>query len=685
MIRATNQHADGMNRQAFRYQHQLVLLLLLGVLALAHHAMAGDLIPRRVLFGNPERSAPFISPDGKWLAYTAARDGVMNIWVAPVDDLGSAHPVTSDKRRPVMEFQWAMNGTHLLYFQDHDGDENYHLYAVDTDGRSTRDLTPWKGIRATIIAQSYERPDEVLVGINNRDSRWHDAWIINVVTGDSRLVERNDGFADFVADSKLSVRLGSKPLPDGGSSWFSRSHNSWKPFLHVKGDDAFNSEPLFFDATGKQVWFTDSRKRDTSALVSVDARTAKTTVAAHSTRSDIDYVLKDPLAGKPLAVAFDYDRMSWQALTPDIQPDLDVLAKNVSGYWFPLSQSRDNRLWTIWIDNPGKPIRFGLYDRATRTLKALFTARPNLETTPLPVTTPYILKSRDGLPLVSYLTLPRSVSLKPDGRPASPLPMVLMVHGGPWARDSLAYDPYASWLANRGYAVLKVNFRGSTGFGKAFINAGDREWGGKMHDDLIDATDWAIREGIAQPARIAIYGASYGGYAALTGLTATPDKFACAVDMVGPSNLVTMLSNFPAYWQSFLDNFRRRLGNPDTKAGRAFLEQRSPLFHADRIRKPLLIGQGANDPRVTQKEADQIVGQMKQKGLPVTYVLYSDEGHGFARPQNRLSFNAITEQFLAQCLAGKAEPIGSDFEGSSVAVPSGKEFVSGLDEALEQP
>jgi len=259
------------------------------------------------------------------------------------------------------------------------------------------------------------------------------------------------------------------------------------------------------------------------------------------------------------------------------------------------------------------------------------------------------------------------------------------VHGGPWARDSLAYDPYASWLANRGYAVLKVNFRGSTGFGKAFINAGDREWGGKMHDDLIDATDWAIREGIAQPSRIAIYGASYGGYAALTGLTATPDKFACAVDVVGPSNLVTMLSNFPAYWQSFLDNFRRRLGDPDTKAGRAFLEQRSPLFHADRIRKPLLIGQGANDPRVTQKEADQIVGQMKQKGLPVTYVLYSDEGHGFARPQNRLSFNAITEQFLAQCLAGKAEPIGSDFEGSSVAVPSGKEFVSGLDEALEQP
>ena len=655
------------------------------IAALWQVATASDLIPRRVLFGNPERSAPYISPDGKWLAYTAARDGVMNVWIAPVDDLGNAHPVTSDKRRPVMDFQWALNGTHLLYFQDHDGDENYHLYAVDVAGKTARDLTPYKGIRATIIAKSYARPDEILVGMNNRDSRWHDAWIINVVTGESRLVERNDGFADFVADSKLAVRLGSKPLADGGLSWFSRTHTGWKPFLHIAGDEAFNSEPLFFDAKGKVVWFTDSRHRNTSALTAVDVRTLRTKVTAHSARSDIAYVLKDPMAERPLAASFEYDRMEWQALDPAIQPDLDALSKSISGYWFPLSQSRDNRFWTIWIDNPGKPIRFGLYDRSDRSLKALFTARPNLEGTPLPETTPYIIKSRDGLPLVSYLTLPRNTALRSDGRPTAALPMVLMVHGGPWARDSIAYDPYAAWLANRGYAVLKVNFRGSTGFGKAFINAGDREWGGRMHDDLIDAVDWSIREGIAQPARIAIYGASYGGYAALTGLTATPEKFACAVDIVGPSNLVTMLSNVPAYWQSFLDNFRRRLGNPDTAAGRAFLELRSPLFHADRIKRPLLIGQGANDPRVTQKEADQIVGQMKQKGLPVTYVLYSDEGHGFARPQNRLSFNAITEQFLAQCLSGKAEPIGRDFEGSSVAVPSGKEFVTGVADALQEP
>jgi dipeptidyl aminopeptidase/acylaminoacyl peptidase len=248
----------------------------------------------------------------------------------------------------------------------------------------------------------------------------------------------------------------------------------------------------------------------------------------------------------------------------------------------------------------------------------------------------------------------------------------------------MAYNPYAAWLSDRGYAVLSVNFRGSTGFGKRFVNAGDREWGGRMHDDLIDAVDWAIAKGVADPDRIAIYGASYGGYAALVGLTKTPTRFACAVDVVGPSNLVTLLRNIPAYWEAYLENFKRRVGDPSTPAGRKFLEQRSPLFHADRIRRPLLIGQGANDPRVTQREADQIVEKMQARGLPVTYVLYADEGHGFARPQNRLSFNAITEAFLARCLGGKAEPMGDDFEGSSVSVPAGKEYIPGLAKALEQ-
>jgi len=660
-----------------------VLLLLLAMLmpVAGEGARADDLIPRKILFGNPERGAPMISPDGRLVAFTAARDGVMNLWVAPIDDLPEARPLTREIRRPIIEFRWASNSTHLLYFQDQEGDENFHVFSVEVSSGKIRDLTPFKGVRATIIGQSHRRPDEVVIGLNNRDSKWHDAWLVNVVSGASRLLLQNEGFGEFITDRDLSVRLGLKPMRDGGNRVFLRSGAKWRRLMTIRGDDAFNTTPLHFSEDGRSVFLMDSRGRDKSALTVLDLGTAKTTVLASSTRSDLAHVLADPKTGKPLAAAFEYAQLEWRAVDPSLKPDLEALGKQVPGFWFPLNQTEDNRRWVIWIDNPGKPIRFGLWNRDTRTLQDLYTARPALESAQLPLTSPHVIRSRDGLDLVSYLTLPANTST--TGR-MRPMPMVLMVHGGPWARDSMAYNPYAAWLSDRGYAVLSVNFRGSTGFGKRFVNAGDREWGGRMHDDLIDAVDWAIAKGVANPDRIAIYGASYGGYAALVGLTKTPTRFACAVDVVGPSNLVTLLRNIPAYWEAYLENFKRRVGDPSTPAGRKFLEQRSPLFHADRIRRPLLIGQGANDPRVTQREADQIVDKMQARGLPVTYVLYADEGHGFARPQNRLSFNAITEAFLARCLGGKAEPMGDDFEGSSVSVPAGKEYIPGLAKALDQ-
>lgn len=673
--------ATGHMIHALRALPVLLLLLALLMPVAGHGARAGDLIPRKILFGNPERGAPMISPDGRLVAFTAARDGVMNLWVAPIDDLPEARPLTREKRRPIMEFRWASNSTHLLYFQDQEGDENFHVFSVEVSSGKIRDLTPFKGVRATIIGQSHRRPDEVVIGLNNRDSKWHDAWLVNVVSGASRLLLQNEGFGEFITDRDLSVRLGLKPMRDGGNRVFLRSGAKWRRLMTIRGDDAFNTTPLHFSEDGRSVFLMDSRGRDKSALTVLDLGTAKTTVLASSTRSDLAHVLADPKTGKPLAAAFEYAQLEWRAVDPSLKPDLEALGKQVPGFWFPLNQTEDNRRWVIWIDNPGKPIRFGLWNRDTRTLQDLYTARPALENAQLPLTSPHVIRSRDGLDLVSYLTLPANTST--TGR-MRPMPMVLMVHGGPWARDSMAYNPYAAWLSDRGYAVLSVNFRGSTGFGKRFVNAGDREWGGRMHDDLIDAVDWAIAKGVADPDRIAIYGASYGGYAALVGLTKTPTRFACAVDVVGPSNLVTLLRNIPAYWEAYLENFKRRVGDPSTPAGRKFLEQRSPLFHADRIRRPLLIGQGANDPRVTQREADQIVEKMQARGLPVTYVLYADEGHGFARPQNRLSFNAITEAFLARCLGGKAEPMGDDFEGSSVSVPAGKEYIPGLAKALEQ-
>ena len=664
-------------------------VIYLTLLALASIAAAGfganDLIPRRIIFGNPERTAPFISPDGKTLVYTSAVDGVMNIWVAPVGDLAAAKPLTKEKLRPIMKFWWASNGTHILYLQDQAGDENDHLFAVEVATGTARDLTPFKGARAEVFADSYDRPDELLVGINNRDPRWQDVWLINVVTGERKLVLKNDGFAGFIADNSLTIRLGAKSTPDGGRDYFRLDDGAWKPFISVPGDDAVTTEPLFFDEDNETLYMIDSRGRDKSALTAVDLETSKSKILATASKSDVAYVIAHPETHEPLAYSAEYDRMAWTAIDEDIKEDVDFLNKQVTGHWSLLSQSKDGNRWTVWIDNTGEPIRFGLFDRRKRTLKSLFTARPNLEGAPLPTTHPRVLKSRDGLDLVSYLTLPKSSDANGDGVPEKPLPLVLNVHGGPWARDSMVYSPPAAWLANRGYAVLTVNFRGSTGFGKAFVNAGDREWGAKMQDDLIDAVDWAIKNKIALKDKVAIYGASYGGYATLVGLTQTPDKFACGVNIVGPSNLKTMLSNLPAYWTSMRDTFKRRVGNPETEEGRALLAERSPLFRAAKIQRPLLIAQGANDPRVKQSEADQIVRAMSKKNLPVTYVLYADEGHGFARPENRLSFYAISEAFLAQCLGGRVEPIGKDFEGSSVAVLAGKQHIRGLKEALSRP
>jgi len=295
---------------------------------------------------------------------------------------------------------------------------------------------------------------------------------------------------------------------------------------------------------------------------------------------------------------------------------------------------------------------------------------------------PQELRSRDGKTLVSYLTLPAHADADSDGRADRPVPLVLLVHGGPWARDAYGYSSYDQWLANRGYAVLSVNFRGSTGFGKDFTNAGDGEWAAKMHDDLIDAVEWAVAEGVTTQDKVAIMGGSYGGYATLVGLTFTPDTFACGVDIVGPANLNTLLSTVPPYWASFYQQLVRRMGDPQTEEGKAWLTERSPLTRVDAIRKPLLIGQGANDPRVKQDESDQIVNAMTAKDIPVTYVLFPDEGHGFARPENNKAFNAVTEGFLAECLGGRAQPIGGDFARSSITVPTGADGVPGLAEAL---
>jgi dipeptidyl aminopeptidase/acylaminoacyl peptidase len=443
-----------------------------------------------------------------------------------------------------------------------------------------------------------------------------------------------------------------------------------------------NTGPAGFDKSGKVLYVQDSRGRNTGGLFAIDLESGEKTLVAEDPKADVGELLVHPTEMTIQAVGFTYSRREWTVLDESIQADLDTLATVEDGELIVTSRTLDDQLWTCAFVLDDGPLKFYLYDRQAQQCKFLFSSRDDLDQYQLAKMHAPVIPSRDGLELVSYLTLPVSSDRDHDGRPNQPLPLVLDVHGGPWARDGWGYNASHQWLANRGYAVLSVNYRGSTGFGKEFTNAANGEWAGKMHDDLIDAVEWAVREGIADRDKVAIMGGSYGGYATLVGLTFTPEVFACGVDIVGPSSLVTLMENVPEYWMPFMPVMKIRVGEIETAAGREALLERSPLTRVDQITKPLLIGQGANDPRVTQLEADQIVAAMKSKNIPVTYVLYPDEGHGFSGEPNRMSFNAVTEAFLAKYLGGRAEPIGDDFQESSLHVPAGADALPGLVEAL---
>jgi len=415
----------------------------------------------------------------------------------------------------------------------------------------------------------------------------------------------------------------------------------------------------------------------------VNIDSMQTKVLAEDPKADVSGIVAHPTEKHPQAVQSTFERRKWQILDKSIEPDLEYLKTVADGELNITSRTTNDQDWIVAYVMDDGPVRYYHYDREAKKASFLFTNRKDLEGLKLAKMHTATVKSRDGLDIVCYYTLPFWTDPDNDAKPSAALPTVLFVHGGPWARDDWSYNPYHQWLANRGYAVLSVNYRGSTGFGKDFINAGNLEWAGKMHDDLLDAVAWAVEKGIADKDHVAIMGGSYGGYATLVGLTFTPEQFACGVDIVGPSSLITLLETIPPYWKPMLDVFTTRVGDHRTEAGRKLLESRSPLTYVDRINKPLLIGQGANDPRVKQSEADQIVAAMTKKNIPVTYVLYPDEGHGFARPENSMSFNAVAELFLAEHLGGRAEPMSEDISGSSITVPEGTEHVPGLPRNLK--
>ena len=673
-----------MNRSALRRREFLItatagagMLLHSAPAAFAQPAARGPavpLIPRRVLFADPARTWVRISPDGTRIAFLAPIDEVLNLWVGPIGDVAKARPVTRVTDRSLFSFYaWLHDNRHLVFFREQGGDENWQAFRVDVQTGDVLALTPGPGVRSYVQAVSRHFPGELLLAHNQKDARFFEIHRVDAATGRSTLVQANDRFRSFVTDRQFRVRLGAVQTDDGGTEYFQRdASGAWTSFARLDMTDAFTTRPLEFSDDGDTLYWLDARGRDKAALVAQDMATGALRVLREDPRADFAEVAREPISRRPMAAMSAFTRRRWQVLDPAYADDYARLARASTGDLFGIDASVDNRHWIAYIERDTASGRFFHYDRRTKATRYLFSLRPSLAGQPLVPMEPVVVRSRDGLELVCYLSRPRGHAKNGPG------PMVLLVHGGPWGRDNWGLSSTHQWLVNRGYAALSVNFRGSTGLGKALLNAANLEWGAKMHDDLIDAVDWAIAQKIADPQRVAIYGASYGGYAALAGVTFTPEKFACAVDIFGISNLSTMMATVPPYWKPVQTIWKARMGDYTTEAGQRFLQERSPLNYVDRIVRPLLIAQGANDVRVKPSESDQIVEAMRQRKIPVTYIWYSDEGHGFSRVQNRRSFYAVTELFFAKHLGGRAEPVGDDFKGSTIEFKVGRELIPGL-------
>jgi dipeptidyl aminopeptidase/acylaminoacyl peptidase len=612
-----------------------------------------DLIPRQILFGNPERVSPNISPDGTRLAWIAPHEGVLNVWIAPASaeagvDWEAARVVTDDTDRGIRQFAWAHDGRHLLYLQDTGGDENWRLHDVDLETMQRRDLTPFDGVQARVLGMEPKFPTEILVALNRDNPQLHDVYRLDLVTGDLAKEVENPGFIGWVADPHLVVRGAVAPRPDGSTVIMVRdsADDDWRVLLTISAEDAVTTGPIGFSEDGGSLLALSSVGANTGRLVRIDLATGAQQVLAQDPEADVSDVRIHPDTREPQIVTFQKDRSQYLVLDPSVAGDLAAIQDLHPGDPVFTSADDADATWLVAFTNDSGPIPYFAYHRASGTGRFLFENRPELSRYQLASMEPFSFTARDGLTVHGYVTFP------PGGGRAG-LPTVLNVHGGPWARDNWGFNPEAQWLADRGYLCVQVNFRGSTGYGKAFINAGDREWGGRMHDDLVDAVAFITGQGWADPERVAIYGGSYGGYAALVGASFTPDLFCCAVDIVGPSNLKTLIETIPPYWAPLIAQYHRRVGDPATDAG--FLWSRSPLSRVHDIKIPLLIAQGANDPRVKQAESEQIVAALTEAGIEHEYLLFPDEGHGFAKPENRLRFYAAAEKFLARHLGGRAE------------------------------
>ncbi|MFZ0809243.1 MAG: S9 family peptidase [Bradyrhizobium sp.] len=633
-------------------------------------AAPAELIARRVLFDNPDYSSATVSPDGWHLSWLAPVDGVRNLFVARIDDLASARAVTRITDRNIAPYyRWAHSNNHIIFFQEHDGDENWRASSVNIRNNAVVALSPPQGVKSYLLQADRKFANEVLLTHNGRDKRYFDLYRVNVLNGASELLYENNEYVQLVCDADFQLRLGVKVAADGSAVVVQRhASGSWSPFTTIPPGDVMGTELLEFSADGKTLYMIDARGRDKAALVAVEMSTKKTTLLAADEEADITHV---SFSGRrPMAARVDTAHARWLAVDPAATQDLAELAAYGTGDITFTGRTYGGRVVAAHYERDAESGEYVLLDRETREVRPLFKQRKALAGLKLRPLEPVSFPARDGLRLNGYLTRPENASGK--------LPLILVIHGGPYARDYWGFRSTHQWLANRGYAVLSVNYRGSTGYGKAFVNAAHHEWGGRMHDDLIDTANWAVGNGLADPKRVGFFGGSYGGYSALMAATRTPEVFACIVDLFGISNLLTFMATIPPYWHPWFNVWKNIVGNPDTEEGRAFLADRSPLNHLERATRPILIAHGLNDVRVVAAESRQMVDALKGRQAPVTYLTFRDEGHGFVRPVNQLAFFAVAEAFLAKHLGGLCQPFEGDLSGSTMKVEAGAELVPGL-------
>ena len=647
-----------MRRISSRWAIALTIAISAPAALVAQTGKPAPLIDREQFFGNPEISGAQISPDGRYISFLKPYKDTRNVWVKrTTDPYSAARLITNDTKRPVTQYFWSRDGKYILFAQDQLGDENFNVYAVDpaaptapgSDVPVARNLTAAKGVRAMIYAVPKNDPDVMYVGLNDRDKSWHDLYKVRISTGEKTLLRQNTERIDgWVFDNAGALRLASR-TSDKGDTQILRVDPTG--FTQIYSCNVFEScGATRFNKDNSKVYLeTNKGDPDLTRLVLFDPKTQAEQLVESDPMNRVDFgnATFSDVTDEIVATSYQDDRTRIYWKDKGWESDYNLIKSKLPGKEItPASTTSDERMWMVVASSDREPGERYLFDRNTKKLTFQYHVFDKLPREALASQKPIRYASADGLSIPAYLTLP-------VGSSGKNLPLVVYPHGGPWARDAWGYDPIAQFLANRGYAVLQPNFRSSTGYGKKFLNAGNLEWGQKMQDDLTSGVKYLVSQGIVDPKRVGIMGGSYGGYATLAGLAFTPDVYAAGVSIVGPSNLITLLNSIPPYWEAVRIIFHQRMGDPTTAAGRAQLERQSPLNSAAKIKAPLLVVQGANDPRVNRAESEQLVIALRDRGFPVEYILAPDEGHGFARPINNLVLFASAEKFLAKHLGGR--------------------------------